>query len=99
MLKKFKRKTLLTLSRFCNSQFKLENIKIKISNSSLAKIIRIYENQIRGDNMIIHPKHQSQVACILKLNSTQIASGGYDCSIKIWNFVDGLCLKNNFRHN
>ncbi len=37
--------------------------------------------------------HTDFVFCLVKLNERQIASGSRDHSIRIWDSVDGNCLK------
>ncbi len=42
--------------------------------------------------------HTDSVSCLIKLNERQIASGSWDASIRIWDSVDGNCLKTHEGH-
>lgn len=37
--------------------------------------------------------HQEKIVCLIELNSKKIATGSYDCTIKIWNLANFECEK------
>ena len=71
-----------------------EGYALKLSNNRIACGKHIYINimYMSGQNLISLRGHSDIVACVIKLNRTQIASGSNDKSIKIWDFIKGSCL-------
>ncbi len=92
---RYKKKSLIALVRIQSDQLD-EFLEIKYKKLLQARIevlrrILVGEKTLEG--------HTDKVRCLIKLNERQIASGSGDNSIRIWESVDGNCLKTLEGHN
>ena len=87
---RFKKKSLITVLTICPDELKeiLSQIRFKKLFQCIVKAeqsIPINEINLVG--------HTNSVSCVIVLKKTEIASGSWDCTIKIWDLPSGKYIK------
>ena len=84
-----------------NSNILVQNASLPIvtnpnsnSNDNFKNINKIPKEVILPlDCIYSFEAHQEKIVCLIELNSRKIATGSYDCTIKIWNLDNYECEK------
>jgi len=78
-----------------NMEYVIDDIVI-LNKTQIAltqnKIIKIWDF-LDGVCKASYSGHSYEIACLLKLNGNELASGSADCTIKIWDLIKGMCSK------